>query len=451
MDDSAASTVGTNALELKQHGRNAKNLKHKSKNKRAAAATAVAASSGGSDAAGDDKAAIAGAASDAHAHHHHRAHHHHHHSMRHARSAGNAAASGSAAKGEDVMRELLTSKIAELQVGGDENLETPIDLSGIYQDEALPAQTLETMQGVLDDGELGADAKVDALAAQVKTASDQLAQLQQKIGELNAKCILLKQRKQTATTELVKTNATKSKLEQLCRELQKQNKLISESRRIADEEDQKRRELSTQFQKTIEEVSAKMDQQGKDYVASLKENESLQQKLKSFLEQYTVREEHFQKQLEAKDLTVQLADAKLQHQVEITARESEKVKLALDKAKEFSDRELQLQAQLNSYSEKFDIVQETLNKSNQMFTTFRDEMDKMAKHTKKLEKENTALKKKCAEYDTNAIATIQDKVKTAEETQKYLEKIKKLESLCRHLQAERNSIREGKPLVPESA
>lgn len=33
------------------------------------------------------------------------------------------------------------------------------------------------------------------------------------------------------------------------------------------------RELSSQFQKTIEEVSTKMDQQGKDYVASLRENE----------------------------------------------------------------------------------------------------------------------------------------------------------------------------------
>lgn len=115
-----------------------------------------------------------------------------------------------------------------------------------------------------------------------------------------------------------------------------------------------------------------------------------------------------------------------------------------------------------------------------MFSTFRDEMDKvggdyvglvcvcffseqvdvltlkplfdmqMAKHTKKLEKENTVMKKKCAEYDNNAISTIQDKVKAAEETQKYLEKIKKLESLCRHLQAERNSIREGKQPIPES-
>lgn len=70
---------------------------------------------------------------------------------------------------------------------------------------------------------------------------------------------------------------------------------------------------------------------------------SLQQKLKSFLEQYTVREEHFAKQLEAKDLTVQLAEAKLQHQVELTARETERVKMALEKATEFSERGMRLQ------------------------------------------------------------------------------------------------------------
>lgn len=90
--------------------------------------------------------------------------------------------------------------------------------------------------------------------------------------------------------------------------------------------------------------------------------------------------------------------------MELTSREAEKVKLTLEKAKEFSDREVQLQvrrshcevelyfvglltrdhddfdddqAQLNSYSEKFDVVQETLTKSNQMFTTFREEMDKV--------------------------------------------------------------------------
>ncbi|KAL4108698.1 hypothetical protein PRIC1_000408 [Phytophthora ramorum] len=417
MSDEQTHEMENPSLELKQLGRETKSLKHKSKRP--------------SSKSGELKRSPSAASPGRH----------HAHSKRNTK-----------ANREDALRELLAGKIAEIEVGGDENLEAPIELTGIYQDETLLTQLKEKAEAVKEDKEMPAEQKVVELVNSLNQAGEQLGLLQKKIGELNAKCILLKQRKSAVSTELLKTNTSKTKLEQLCRELQKQNKLIvSESRRIADEEDQKRRELSAQFQKTIEEVSLKMDQQSKDYVASLKENENLQQKLKTFLEQYTAREEHFQRQLEAKDLTVQLAETKLQHQVELTSREAEKVKITLDKAKEFSDREVQLQAQLNSYSEKFDVVQETLTKSNQMFTTFREEMDKMAKTTKKLEKENLALRKKCAAYDSGAIASIQEKVTTGEETLKLQEKLKKLESLCRHLQAERNSIRQAQQVQTASA
>lgn len=46
---------------------------------------------------------------------------------------------------------------------------------------------------------------------------------------------------------------------------------------------------------------------------------------------------------------------------------------------------MQLQTQLNSYSEKFDVVQETLAKSNQMFGTFREEMDKVTESASRLD------------------------------------------------------------------
>ncbi|KAF4324539.1 hypothetical protein BBO99_00001735 [Phytophthora kernoviae] len=425
-DADQSRTMEPPSLELKQLGRENKSLKHKHKSKRLQQQRGES-SCAASSKSGEPKRSPVAANPGRH----------------HAKRSPKASR-------EDALRELLVGKIAEIEVGGDENLEAPIDLSGIYQDEMLSVQTKEKAEAVQKNEELTAEEKVEELVGSVDQVSEQLRLMQKKIGELNAKCILLKQRKMS--TELMKTSTSKAKLEQLCRELQKQNKLIvSESRRIADEEDQKRRELSAQFQKTIEEVSAKMDQQGKDYVASLKENENLQQKLKTFLEQYTAREEHFQKQLEAKDLTVQLAETRLQHQEELTSREAEKVKITLEKAKEFSDREIQLQAQLSSYSEKFDVVQETLTKSNQMFTTFREEMDKMAKTTKKLEKENLALRKKCAAYDSGAIASIQEKVASVEETQKLQEKLKKLESLCRHLQAERNSIRQSQTATTESA
>ncbi|KAJ0405975.1 hypothetical protein ATCC90586_000791 [Pythium insidiosum] len=461
MDAAALDTVG---LELKQQAHHApKSLKHKSKNKRpspTSGASTHGVGGGKSDAKAVDpmlhhplhplnatSSNASACGSGAACHHHH--HHHHRSNGKAGRVVGGgghsgvdrkgSASEGGAVNDEERLREILAGKIAELEVGGVENLETPIDLSGIYQDESVAAKMIEEMQGVTSNEELAADEKSSRLAAQLKKASENIALLQKKVSEINARCIVLKQSKQAVGAELTKVSASKAKLEQLCRELQKQNKLIvqSESRRIADEEDAKRHELSAQFQKTIEEVSAKMEQQAKDYVASLKENESLQQKLKTFLEQYAAREEHFSRQLEAKDLTVQLAEAKLERQIELTTRESDKVKLMMEKAKEFAEREIQLQTQLNAYSEKFDVVQETLTKSNEMFTTFRAEMDKMAKHTKKLEKENAALKKKCDEYDRGAIAALQEKVKGAEETVKLQERIKKLESLCRQLQAER--------------
>lgn len=77
------------------------------------------------------------------------------------------------------------------------------------------------MKSVLEDAALNGDEKASALSAQVQKAvrevvyltekpyaltmyvfiygkqSDELAQLQQKISEINAKCILLRQRKNT--------------------------------------------------------------------------------------------------------------------------------------------------------------------------------------------------------------------------------------------------------------
>lgn len=65
----------------------------------------------------------------------------------------------------------------------------------------------------------------------------------------------------------------------------------------------------------------------------------------------------------------------------------------------------------------------------------------MSKHIRKLEKENSTLRNKCAKYDQGAIASLQEQMETTDTTSKLHEKIKTLESLCRTLQAERNMAR----------
>jgi hypothetical protein len=93
------------------------------------------------------------------------------------------------------------------------------DCKGIYQDETLPTQLKEKAQAVKDDEEVSSEEKVEQLVRSLAQTvrrfvlllveeaatdvsvvlallqSEQLGLMQKKIAELNAKCILLKQRK----------------------------------------------------------------------------------------------------------------------------------------------------------------------------------------------------------------------------------------------------------------
>lgn len=102
------------SLELKQLGRDSKSLKHKHKGKRQQP-TGGGGGASGLDGGGDDAPSpmmLKRSPS-----------HHHAHGKR-------GASAGAKTSREDALRELLAGKIAEIEVGGDENLEAPIDLSG---------------------------------------------------------------------------------------------------------------------------------------------------------------------------------------------------------------------------------------------------------------------------------------------------------------------------------
>lgn len=100
--------AGPASLELKQLGRDPKSLKHKHKGKRAQPTGSVG--SGGAD---GSSLLLKRSPS-----------HHHAHGKR-------GASGGAKTSREDALRELLAGKIAEIEVGGDENLEGPIDLTGM--------------------------------------------------------------------------------------------------------------------------------------------------------------------------------------------------------------------------------------------------------------------------------------------------------------------------------
>ncbi|KAG5557416.1 hypothetical protein RHGRI_007605 [Rhododendron griersonianum] len=80
---------------------------------------------------------------------------------------------------------------------------------------------------------------------------------------------------------------------------------------------------------------------------------------------------------------------------------------------------------------------DALVKSNEVFETFKQEIEKMGKSVKELKKENTFLKSKCEKSDVTLIELVEEREHLKKQLEKTKNQKEKLESLCRSLQAER--------------
>nr|DAD26110.1 TPA_asm: hypothetical protein HUJ06_027578 [Nelumbo nucifera] len=82
-------------------------------------------------------------------------------------------------------------------------------------------------------------------------------------------------------------------------------------------------------------------------------------------------------------------------------------------------------------------------KSNEVFETFKQEIEKMAKSIKELKKENVFLKSKCEKSDFTLIELVEEREQFKKQIEKLKNQKEKLESLCRSLQAERKQTSVG--------
>ncbi len=81
-------------------------------------------------------------------------------------------------------------------------------------------------------------------------------------------------------------------------------------------------------------------------------------------------------------------------------------------------------------------VEDTLNNSNDLFLTFRKEMEDMSRKTKRLEKENLALIKKHDQTSCNILEMAEERTRMNKEMELLKKKNANLEKLCRGMQAQ---------------
>ncbi|XP_057516810.1 uncharacterized protein LOC130798010 isoform X1 [Amaranthus tricolor] len=230
----------------------------------------------------------------------------------------------------------------------------------------------------------------------------------------------------------------RDKLESLCRELQRQNKmLMDEFKRVSEEGHNLRSDLSTKFEDAIKDVSIRLEEQKVECLSQLKENEMLRDKLKQLADEYTLSQQKYAQELKQKTLELKIAELKVQQNEERLAHEQAQIKVYADKISQHLETEKSLRQQLTADGEKFQQFQDALLKSNEVFETFKQEIEKMSKLTKELKKENTFLKSKCEKSDYTLVELIEERERMKKQLEKTKNQKEKLESLCRSLQAER--------------
>ncbi|XP_008516611.2 beta-taxilin isoform X1 [Equus przewalskii] len=317
-------------------------------------------------------------------------------------------------------------------------------LKGLGKEANLLMQNLNKLQTP--------EEKLDFLFKKYAELLDEHRTEQKKLKLLQKKQAQIQKEKDQLQGEHSRAVLARSKLESLCRELQRHNKTLKEETlQRAREEEEKRKEITNHFQSTLTDIQAQIEQQSERNMKLCQENTELAEKLKSIIDQYELREEHLDKIFKHRELQQKLVDAKLEQAQEMMQEAEERHKQEKEyllnqaaewklQAKVLKEQETVLQAQLTLYSGRFEEFQSTLTKSNEVFAAFKQEMDKTTKKMKKLEKDTATWKARFENCNKALLDMIEEKALRAKEYECFVMKIGRLENLCRALQEERNEL-----------
>lgn len=208
-------------------------------------------------------------------------------------------------------------------------------------------------------------------------------------------------------------------------------------------------------------------------------------RFKSLIEQYELRELHFHSQMRTKELEVQYHLARHEREKKNAENESARARHLQAQVQAFTKTETELRNQLNVYVDKFkqvsspsfpskdsqgasrlatahsgrrpreltgattkslrSQVEDTLNNSNDLFLSFRKEMEDMSKKCKRLEKENESLKRQKEATAANIIRMADERQDWKKKLEMAEKKSEKLMSIIQQMQ------QQGRKLPPENS
>eukprot|EP01062_Namystynia_karyoxenos_P024095 TRINITY_DN1935_c0_g3_i1.p1 TRINITY_DN1935_c0_g3~~TRINITY_DN1935_c0_g3_i1.p1 ORF type:complete len:347 (+),score=217.11 TRINITY_DN1935_c0_g3_i1:89-1129(+) len=195
--------------------------------------------------------------------------------------------------------------------------------------------------------------------------------------------------------ELRKEKERLSKLDSLSKELKrKRDETLDELRAMDKEEQSQRKALSEKFQQTIGEISTRMESDAEEQMAVVQRNRDLKSRLSVMGQQVEIKSGQYEQLLKTRDVELRLAEARAEHMHEMAKgdrlrAEAQNKQLAVEVVKE-----KELKSQLDELKARFDDLQSTIIKSNDVFRGYKAEMEKMTKRIKVLENDRGCVLKR---------------------------------------------------------
>lgn len=231
--------------------------------------------------------------------------------------------------------------------------------------------------------------------------------------------------------------------------MQKQNRFITEeSLTKLKEEETKRAETQAAFQKQINDIVS-MIKESKDSNEKLQEDKAkMSEHFKQLVEQMQTKQKEIESMDQKMCLELKLKDAKLTKAQMEAAMEKEQMlkerhdmlvelKTCRQELNELQAREQLLQDQLSIYTEKYQDFHASVTKSNEIFVTYKKEMEKMSKTILKLEKESLTWKIKFEKSNVALLDMAAEKQMRDQILHKTTRQFIQLQKLCRTFQSER--------------
>ncbi|XP_057658648.1 alpha-taxilin isoform X1 [Diorhabda carinulata] len=267
----------------------------------------------------------------------------------------------------------------------------------------------------------------------------------------------IQKEKEQIQADLIKNILSKSKLENLARELQKLNKDIKEeSINKLKEEEERHKQLSTNFSEKLKSLISLMESGNQESKALRDENVNLAHRLTEVYKQFEERENYTSNLSHQLELQQQLTETRLKKAACEYAEKEEmwhqekrdliqRLCLTNEANRSLQENSSKFQEQIVAYQKQYHDFEGAMKRSNKVLDTFKEEMAHMKKNNSELLKDRNKWQKQWQNANdewTRMCKTNRDLTSELEQVNK---KLDVLDKLCRKLTADRASyLQQGK-------